>query len=379
MLQENELKAIVASIPAPFTKHTLGDFNAVKTLALGPGGVVTVHVVIGYPVRSAETLLTDAIKNKLLELDGITSVSVVVDVKIIAHKVPQGTRLLKSVKNVIAIASGKGGVGKSATAVNLALALQAEGARVGIFDADIHGPSLPLMLGIPAESAPPSPDGKQFPPVDAHGLQLMSMGLLVDEDTPMIWRGPMASQVFEQLVSGTQWEKLDYLIIDMPPGTGDVQLTLAQRLPLTACAIVTTPQSAARLDASRCIAMFEKLKLPVLGVIENMSRFVCPHCGESTAIFGERGAKELCERHNIPLLNSIPWSADINGALETGTPEILLDDPLESSQKYLETARKIAVEIARLPKDTTGGFPKIVVENASGSCNMPKGTVGSTD
>jgi ATP-binding protein involved in chromosome partitioning len=269
--------------------------------------------------------------------------------------------MLTQIKNMIAIASGKGGVGKSTTAVNLALALSKEGLRVGILDADIYGPSVPLMLGI--THRPQITEQKKFHPILAHGLQSMSIGYLVDEKTPMVWRGPMVSGALLQLLNDTLWGDLDYLIIDLPPGTGDIQLTLSQKIPVTAAIIVTTPQDLALLDARRAYEMFQKVKVPVLGVVENMSMHVCSQCGHAEAIFGEGGAKKLEQQYTIPVLGQLPLDIQIREQTDSGKPTVIAHPESVNAKLYSDIARQIIVNLASWEKIDMSQFPKIVIQN----------------
>jgi ATP-binding protein involved in chromosome partitioning len=279
--------------------------------------------------------------------------------KIIAHAVQRGVALLPNVKNVIAIASGKGGVGKSTTTVNLALALAAEGARVGILDADIYGPSQPMMMGI--DDKPESADGKTMEPLENHGVQVMSIGFLVEPDQAMIWRGPMATQALDQLLRQTNWGELDYLLVDMPPGTGDIALTLSQRVPLTGAVIVTTPQDIALLDAKKGLTMFEKVSVPVIGIVENMSVYVCPNCGHSEHIFGAEGGKRMAEQYQVPYLGALPLNLSIREQADSGRPTVVADPDGEIAQIYKAVARRVAVAVAQKAKDFSAKFPTITV------------------
>jgi len=268
---------------------------------------------------------------------------------------------LSQVKNILAVASGKGGVGKSTTAVNLALALAKEGMRTGILDADIYGPSVPLMLGI--HGRPEITEQKKIHPVIAHGIQSMSIGYLVDEQTPMAWRGPMASGALQQLLNDTLWHHLDYLIIDLPPGTGDIQLTLAQKIPVTAAVIVTTPQDLALLDARRAYEMFRKVNVPVLGMIENMSIHICSQCGHMEPIFGEGGGKQMAEQYNIPLLGELPLDMQIRQQTDSGKPTVIADPESANAKLYCEIAKKIMARLVLREKIDMSRFPKIVIQN----------------
>lgn len=325
-------------------------------------GKVHFSVELGYPARSQIELIRKRVTDAVAALPGVTAVEVEVCSKIVAHAVQHGVKLLPGVKNIIAVASGKGGVGKSTTAVNLALALAAEGAQVGILDADIYGPSQPQMLGIGHER-PQSLDGKHMEPLQAHGIQAMSIGFLVDQDTPMVWRGPMATQALNQLLKDTNWKDLDYLVIDMPPGTGDIQLTLSQQVPVTGALIVTTPQDIALLDARKGIKMFEKVGVPVVGVVENMSIHICSRCGHEEHIFGTGGGQKLCADYNIPFLGALPLDLQIRQEADGGTPTVVADPDGRIAAIYREIARKVALRVAEKAKDMSHKFPNIVVQN----------------
>ncbi len=289
------------------------------------------------------------------------AVTVNVAAKIVSHAVQRGVKLVPNVKNIIAVASGKGGVGKSTTAVNLALALAAEGANVGMLDADIYGPSQPMMLGITGR--PESKDGKHLEPMEGHGLQAMSIGFLIDIETPMVWRGPMVTQALEQLVNETKWRDIDYLIVDLPPGTGDIQLTLAQRVPVTGAVIVTTPQDIALIDARKGLKMFEKVGIPILGIVENMSIHVCSNCNHEERIFGEGGGEKMCKDYNVEFLGALPLDIKIRQQADSGKPTVVFDPDCRVSEIYREIARRIAVKIAEKQQDHSAVFPKIVVQN----------------
>lgn len=296
----------------PNTGKDLVSAKAIKNLKID-GGRVSLDVVLGYPARSQWAALAEQVRAHLLTLAGVTEAEVNVSSQIVAHAAQRGVALLPGVKNIIAIASGKGGVGKSTTTVNLALALAAEGARVGILDADIYGPSQPLLLGLQGRR-PESPDNKSLLPLESLGVQSMSIGYLVDDDQAMIWRGPMVSQALQQLLNDTRWDNLDYLLIDMPPGTGDVQLTLSQKIPVTGAVIVTTPQDIALLDAKKGLKMFEKVGVPILGLVENMSVHICSNCGHAEPIFGEGGAAKMAEQYGVTVLGQLPpdWAQTLS-------------------------------------------------------------------
>jgi ATP-binding protein involved in chromosome partitioning len=288
-------------------------------------------------------------------------VTVNISLKVASHAVQRGVKLIPGVKNIIAVASGKGGVGKSTTAVNLALALAAEGATVGVLDADIYGPSQPTMLGIAGR--PESRDGKTLEPLEAYGVQAMSIGFLIDADTPMVWRGPMVTQALEQLLRDTNWRDVDYLIVDLPPGTGDIQLTLAQKVPVTGAVIVTTPQDIALIDARKGLKMFEKVSVPIVGVVENMAIHICSNCGHAEHIFGEGGGERMCRDYNVPFLGSLPLDIRIRENADSGRPTVVADPDGPIAQIYKEIARKTAVFVAQKAEDFSAKFPSIVIQN----------------
>ncbi len=325
------------------------------------GGDVSVDIVLGYPAKSVMPDIQKLVAEALLGLDGIGRVAVNVSCKIVAHKAQQGVSLLPNVKNIIAVASGKGGVGKSTTSANLALALAAEGATVGLLDADIYGPSQPQMLGI--SGRPESLDGKSMEPMEAHGIQAMSIGFLIDTDTPMVWRGPMVTGALEQLLRDTKWRDLDYLVIDLPPGTGDIQLTLAQKIPVTGAIIVTTPQDIALLDARKGLKMFEKVNIPILGIVENMSTHICSQCGHEEHIFGAGGGELMAKDYNVDLLGSLPLDINIRTQADSGKPTVIAAPDSKVANIYKEIARKAAIKIANASIDHSGKFPNIVIQN----------------
>ena len=323
------------------------------------GGHVAFDVELGYPAKSQLDALRQALTDAARTVDGVANVSVNLTTKIVAHAVQRGVQLLPKVKNIVAVASGKGGVGKSTTAVNLALALAAEGANVGILDADIYGPSQPMMMGI--SGRPESADGKTMEPMRNHGVSVMSIGFMVDADNPMIWRGPMATQALEQLLRQTNWPDLDYLIVDMPPGTGDIQLTLSQRVPLTGAVIVTTPQDIALLDAKRGTKMFEKVGVPILGLVENMAVHVCENCGHVEHVFGADGGRRMAAEFNIDFLGSLPLNLSIRVDADGGRPSVVAKPDGEIAALYKTVARQIAVKIAQRAKDFSSKFPTISI------------------
>jgi len=323
------------------------------------GANVALEIELGYPAKTQLDPIRKLVAQKLRAIPGVGTVSVEVSSKIVSHSVQRGVKLVPGVKNIVAVASGKGGVGKSTTAVNLALGLAAEGASVGILDADIYGPSQPTMLGITGR--PESKDGKTLEPMVGHGIQAISIGFLIDIDTPMVWRGPMVTQALEQLLKDTRWRDVDYLVVDMPPGTGDIQLTLAQKVPVTGAVIVTTPQDIALIDAKKGLKMFEKVGIPILGVVENMSTHICSNCGHEEHIFGQGGAERMCREYGTELLGSLPLDINIREQVDSGKPTVIADPDGRAAETYRAIARRLAVKIADSAKDMTSKFPNIVV------------------
>jgi ATP-binding protein involved in chromosome partitioning len=322
------------------------------------GNDVSLEIELGYPGRSQhEPIRREVVQ--ALKSAGAGGVSVKVSSKVVSHAVQRGVKLVPGIKNIIAVASGKGGVGKSTTAANLALALAAEGAKVGVLDADIYGPSQPMMLGI--DRRPESDDGKTMEPLENHGVQVMSIGFLINQDEAMIWRGPMATQALEQLLRQTNWQDLDYLIVDMPPGTGDIQLTLSQRVPMTGAVIVTTPQDIALIDAKKAVTMFEKVGVPILGVVENMAVHVCSNCGHAEHIFGEGGGKRYAQEKGIEYLGALPLAMHIREQADSGKPTVVSDPDSEAAKIYKSVARQVAIKIASRAKDFSSKFPTITV------------------
>jgi ATP-binding protein involved in chromosome partitioning len=350
------------SVVDPNTGKDFVSTKQVRNLKV-EGGDVSFDVELGYPAKSQIPALRKALIAAVRTLPGVENVSANLSSKIIAHAVQRGVQLLPTIKNVIAVASGKGGVGKSTTAVNLALALAAEGARVGILDADIYGPSQPMMMGI--EGRPESTDGKSMEPMENYGVQVMSIGFLVDTDNPMIWRGPMATQALEQLLRQTNWNDLDYLIVDMPPGTGDIQLTLSQRVPLTGAVIVTTPQDIALLDAKKGLKMFEKVGVPILGIVENMAVYCCPNCGHTEHIFGADGGKKMAAQYGVDYLGALPLNLSIREQADAGRPTVVSDGDGEIAAIYKTVARQVAVKIAAKAKDFSAKFPTISISKTT--------------
>ena len=354
-------QALLTALQAVTDPNTGKDFvstKALKNLQVAEGDV-SFDVEMGYPAKSQLPSLRRALIGAAKAVAGVDNVSVNMTTKITAHAVQRGVQLMPNVKNIIAVASGKGGVGKSTTAVNLALALAAEGAKVGILDADIYGPSQPMMMGV--EGRPESADGKTMEPLENYGVQVISIGFLIDRDEAMIWRGPMATQALEQLLRQTNWKDLDYLIVDMPPGTGDIQLTLSQRVPLTGAVIVTTPQDIALLDARKGIKMFEKVGVPILGIVENMAVHVCEKCGHTEHIFGVDGGKNMAAEYGMDYLGALPLNMSIRVQADSGMPTVVADPEGEIAALYKSVARQLAIKIAAKAKDFSNKFPSIKI------------------
>ena len=355
-----DVKAALATVIDPNTGKDLVASRSIKNLVV-EGGNISVDIELGYPAKSQFDAIRSSVRSPLQALADVGTISINVSSKIISHSVQRGLKLMPNVKNIIAVASGKGGVGKSTTAVNLALALAAEGAAVGILDADIYGPSLPMMLGI--SGRPTTSDGKTMDPMAHYGLQVSSIGFMIDPDEPMVWRGPMVTQALQQLLEQTNWRALDYLIVDMPPGTGDIQLTLSQKVPVTGAVIVTTPQDIALLDARKGLKMFEKVGIPILGIVENMSTHVCSHCGHAEPIFGEGGGAKMCGEYGVDFLGALPLTMAIREQTDAGKPTVVSEPDGPIAAAYKEIARKIAVKVAQQAKDMSNKFPSIVIKN----------------
>jgi len=334
--------------------------KAVKNISID-GEEVSIELTMPYPCERWADTLKEMVVGAVSALDGVSAVLVAVQQHITAHSVQHGVKRLENIKNIIAVASGKGGVGKSTTSANLALALASEGATVGLLDADIYGPSQPRMMGLSGQ--PESKDGKSLEPMENYGVQTMSIGFLIDEETPMIWRGPMVTQALEQLLNDTRWQDLDYLIIDLPPGTGDTQLTLAQKVPVSGAIIVTTPQDIALLDARKGLKMFEKVEVPILGIVENMSTHVCTSCGHEEHIFGEGGGQTMATEAGIDLLGSLPLEIGIRLQADSGKPTVVSEPNSRTAETYREIARKAAARLSLRAKDYTANFPNIVIQN----------------
>jgi len=352
------IREALSQVIDPNTGKDLLATKSAKNIQID-GANVSLDVELGYPAKSQIDPIRAAVTAAISALSGAGQVSVNVYAKIVAHSVQRGVKLLPNVRNIIAVASGKGGVGKSTTAANLALALAAEGANVGLLDADIYGPSQPMMLGVSGK--PDSKDGKTMEPLEAHGLQIASIGFMIDPDQPMVWRGPMVTQALQQLLELTNWRDLDYLVVDMPPGTGDIQLTLSQKVPVTGAVIVTTPQDIALLDARKGLKMFEKVGIPILGIVENMSVHVCSQCGHAEAIFGEGGGAKMCSDFGVEFLGALPLTMSIREQADSGRPTVVAEPEGPVAQIYQQIARKLAVAVADKAKDLSGKFPSIVI------------------
>jgi ATP-binding protein involved in chromosome partitioning len=355
---ESALLDALKSVVDPNTGKDFVSGKQVKNLRID-GGDVAFDVELGYPAKSLFAGFRKELIAAARGVAGVDNVSVNLGSKVVAHAVQRGVQLLPKVKNIVAVASGKGGVGKSTTAVNLALALAAEGAAVGILDADIYGPSQPMMMGISAK--PESSDGKTMDPLRNHGIEVMSIGFLIAADNPMVWRGPMATQALEQLLRQTNWGELDYLIVDMPPGTGDIQLTLSQKVPLTGAVIVTTPQDIALLDARKGIKMFEKVGVPILGIVENMAVHVCEKCGHVEHIFGQDGGRKMAAEYGMDYLGALPLNLSIRVQADGGNPSVVAEPDGEIAGLYKAVARSLAVKIAQRAKDFSSKFPTISI------------------
>ncbi len=343
-----------------YSGRNLADLGAVRNVEVDGDGRVKVAITLGFPARGYAAELAADLKQVLREA-GFDAATVTVDWQIVSHAVQRNLKPLAGIKNIVAVASGKGGVGKSTVSVNLALALSAEGADVGILDADIYGPSQPRMLGTTAR--PESKDGKRMEPVRAHGIQSMSIGYLIDVETPMVWRGPMVTQALTQLLNETHWGELDYLVVDLPPGTGDIQLTLAQRIPVSGAVIVSTPQEIALLDARKGLKMFEKVEVPVLGVIENMSTHICSNCGHEEAIFGSGGGERMAQQYHVDLLGKLPLDVRIREQADNGRPTVVADPDGDIGRNYRDIARRTAARLARGGEGDAAAFPTITMED----------------
>jgi ATP-binding protein involved in chromosome partitioning len=355
-----QIDIALATLTDPNTDRKFVDTKSIRHVAV-EGARVSVSVVLGYPARSQFERIRAQVTTALREVPGVADVAVDVSSQVVAHAVQRGVKLMPNVKNIVAVASGKGGVGKSTTATNLALALAQEGASVGMLDADIYGPSLPMMLGI--SGRPESPDNQSMNPLEGHGIQANSIGFLIEQDNPMVWRGPMVTSALEQLLRQTNWRDLDYLVVDMPPGTGDIQLTLSQKVPVTGAVIVTTPQDIALLDAKKGLKMFEKVGVPILGIVENMSTHVCSNCGHEEHIFGAGGGERMAKEYGVDVLGSLPLDIAIRERTDAGQPTVVSQPDSPIAETYRAIARRVAIAIAERQRDMTSKFPSIVVQN----------------
>ncbi|MBC8021573.1 MAG: iron-sulfur cluster carrier protein ApbC [Burkholderiales bacterium] len=356
---EKQVLEALSELVDPVTGRNFVESKSAKNVKVD-GDRVSLDVVLGYPARGVLEKVRAQVAERVSKLPGVAHASVNVVSKVVSHSAQRGVKLVPGIKNIIAVASGKGGVGKSTTAVNLALALAVEGATVGMLDADIYGPSQPIMLGITGR--PTSRDGKTMEPMEGHGVQAMSVGFLIEQDTPMVWRGPMVTQALEQLLTETKWRDLDYLVVDLPPGTGDIQLTLAQKVPVTGAVIVTTPQDIALVDARKGLKMFEKVGIPILGVVENMAVHICSNCGHAEHIFGTGGGEKMCRDYNVEFLGSLPLDIRIREQADSGKPTVVADPEGPIAAIYRDIARKVAARIARATEDRSSVFPKIVIQ-----------------
>ncbi|NCS65750.1 MAG: iron-sulfur cluster carrier protein ApbC [Hydrogenophilales bacterium CG03_land_8_20_14_0_80_62_28] len=359
-VSEQQVQTALKELVDPNTQKDFITSKSAKNIKV-EAGKVTLDVSLPYPAKMVMNQIKALVEDKIKSIPGVTAAEANVSWKVNAHSVQRGVKLIPGVKNIIAVASGKGGVGKSTTAVNLALALAAEGATVGVLDADIYGPSQPTMLGITGR--PESADGESLEPMIGHGLQAMSIGFLIDVDTPMVWRGPMVTQALEQLLNQTKWKDIDYLVVDLPPGTGDIQLTLAQRVPVTGAVIVTTPQDIALIDARKGLKMFEKVGVPILGVVENMSLHICSQCGHEEPIFGTGGGQKMCNDYGVEFLGGLPLDIRIREETDAGKPTVVAEPESRIAEIYRAIARRVAVKVGDLAVDHSAKFPSIVIQN----------------
>ncbi|HLO95209.1 MAG TPA: iron-sulfur cluster carrier protein ApbC [Burkholderiaceae bacterium] len=362
MNQEALVLQALQRVVDPVTQQDFVSSKQIRQLRI-EGPALSFELEMGYPAAGLHAVLRESLTAAARSVPGVEQVDIRISTRVLAHAVQRGVQLLPGVKNIVAVASGKGGVGKSTTAANLALALAAEGARVGLLDADIYGPSQPLMMG--ASGQPESKDGKTMEPLLAHGVQLMSIGFLVAEDQAMVWRGPMATQALDQLLRQTRWQDLDYLVIDMPPGTGDIQLTLAQRVPVTGAVIVTTPQDIALIDAKKGLKMFEKVGVPILGLVENMAVHICTNCGHAEHIFGAEGGQKMAAQYGLKYLGGLPLALSIREQADAGRPSVVAEPEGEIARRYRDIARQVAAQIAGQARDYSSKFPTITISKNS--------------
>lgn len=358
-MHNENIQSLLDPFTLPDTDISLSEAQAVKSINIGDNQI-DIKITLGFPAKEYSAKLKQSLLDYLSRQVSMP-INIEIDWQVVAHSVQTGLKPINGVKNIIAVGSGKGGVGKSTTAVNLALALYRQGAQVGLLDADIYGPNQPQMLGI--SQRPKTHDNKTMEPIIAHGLQTMSIGYLVDTNAAMVWRGPMVSGALTQLLNDTHWQDLDYLIIDLPPGTGDVQLTMAQKIPVSGAVIITTPQEIALLDVRKAINMFNKVNVPILGVIENMSTHVCSNCHTEEPIFGHGGGELIAEQFGVHLLGSLPLALPIREQADKGTPIVIADEEHIASQKYMDIALQLSAELALTPKTFSSKFPKIEIQN----------------
>jgi len=363
-LTQEQVLGALGAIPDPYTGRDFISSKSIKNINI-TATRISFELELGYPAKSLWGSLRESLTRAIHQLPEAIGLEVDIEcsTQVVAHAAQGGVQLLSQVKNIIGVASGKGGVGKSTTAANLALALHLEGARVGILDADIYGPSQPMMMGLTGR--PESPDGKTMNPLIGHGVQVMSIGFLVNANEAMVWRGPMATQALEQLLRQTNWEALDYLIIDLPPGTGDIQLTLSQRVPMTGSVIVTTPQDIALIDAKKGVRMFEKVGVPILGVLENMAVHVCSSCGHAEHVFGEGGGQSMANELGVDYLGSLPLDINIRLQADNGRPTVVADPNGKVADIYKEVARRVAAKVSAKAKDFSSKFPTIKISKAT--------------
>ena len=358
-LSEQYVKDLLAGITDPYSGSDLISLGWLRGIGIDDKRI-SVDLRAGFPIDGIRDSLAASIAQSLESDEAIEKAAVSLDWKVTVHAVQGELKPIEQIKNIIAVASGKGGVGKSSTAVNLALALRADGARVGILDADIYGPSMPRMLGV---SGNPQTEGNRIVPQRAHGLQVMSIGFMVEEDTPMIWRGPMVTSALQQLLTETNWQGLDYLIVDLPPGTGDIQLTLAQKVPVSGSVIVTTPQDIALLDARKAVQMFRKVDMTVLGIVENMSTHICSECGHEEPIFGSGGGNRMSEEYEVPLLGQLPLALKIREDLDQGMPTVVSEPESELTESFRDMARKTVARLSMRPRNLALNMPQINILN----------------
>lgn len=362
-ISRQALETAVKEYKDPYLERDLYELEAVRSLTVDDRGHVALAVELPYASAGIAGALKQLVGNALEDVDGVSDVEVTVTQRIRAHQAQRDLQSIAGVKNIVAVASGKGGVGKSTTAVNLALALSQEGARVGILDADIYGPSIGMMLGIKEGTRPETRENKYFVPVPAHGLQAISMAFLVTDKTPMVWRGPMVSGAVQQLLTQTLWDELDYLVVDMPPGTGDIQLTLAQKVPVTGAVIVTTPQDIALLDCKKGIEMFRKVDIPVLGVVENMSVHICSNCGHEEALFGHGGGERVAEEYDTTLLGQLPLHMTIREQTDSGNPSTVAEPDSEVARRYRDIARRMSATLSQRARNLSSPIPSISISD----------------